>query len=373
MPLSHETRVDEALSDEVDDLVLSALADAEMAGCSVALTRNGVVLHTAGYGWAELETQRELTASTPVLLSSVSKTFVGIAAMQAVEAGRVELDQPVSELVRFSVDNPRVEGETLSLRHLLTHNGSIQDGLPYLYSYAPDDPVVSLGEYLAEYLVPGGRLYSRHNWAKREPGTGFAYSNTGAALAGHALGNAAELEFSELVYRDITGPLGMNDSAYFLDELEEEPAVPYATVGGGDFQPYGHYSYPTYPDGLMHSSARDMARYLAMVQLGGELEGSRVMESASVETMLTVDDAYGTDEGGQAIIWSRAEHLGEREVIGHNGGDFGSIAELRTDRDTGTGVYLAAASHPSTNEGWQALFELQEALHDRVDEWEVAP
>lgn len=369
-PVTHGIVVDEALSAQLDAEVLGGLEQLGLVGLSLGVTIEGRVVHTAGYGWAELETERALTPDTPVLLSSVSKTFIGIAAMQAVEAGALQLDDEVAGLVPFAIDNPHVDDEVLTLRHLLTHNGALVDGLAYLYAYGPGDPVVGLGDFLEAYLVPGGATYQRRNYARRSPGTGFAYSNVGAALAGYAIGQARGLEFSDLVRRDILEPLGMTHSGYLLSELSEPPAVPYKNVGGGAFRPFEHYSYPTYPDGLMRSSAGDMARYLAAVQGGGELDGVQILSEASVEQMLTVDPSYGTDEGGQAIIWSQAELGSGRVVIGHNGGDFGSLTELRTDRQTGTGVVLLLASMPRRGEDWARLFEIQDALHALGDTWE---
>ncbi|MEN0063324.1 MAG: serine hydrolase domain-containing protein [Myxococcota bacterium] len=343
-PVSRGTVSDPALADKADAIVLAYLEQTQLPGLAVALVRDGQPVLASGYGWADLEAERLMTPTTPVLLSSVSKTFVGIAAMQAVEAQRVTLEDAASDHLPFALDNPKVDGETITLRHLLTHNSGIEDSLAYHFSYDEGDPVVALGEFCEGYLLKGGDFWRSGNFARRDPGTEFAYSNVGMATAALALGTAANLEFEDLVRRDIWEPLGMTQTAYLLEDLTDPPAVPYKTTGR-QFRPYEAYGYPTYPDGLARSSAEDMARYASMILGNGELDGEVVLSPDGVQQLLEVDPAYGTDESGQAIAWAQRE-VNERLLYGHNGGDYGSFTELWLDTETGSGVVLLMHARP---------------------------
>lgn len=351
VPVDHGVVVDEDLADLVDAAALRFLADAQTPALAVALVRPGEVLLSAGYGWAEIETERAMEAHTPVLLSSVSKTFIGVAAMQAVEDGVVDLDEPISDLVGFAVDNPRVDGETLTLRHALTHTSGIEDTRAYDRSYAPGDPTIGLRDFVRGYVTRGGEHWRRRNFAKRMPGAEFSYSNVGAALGALAVGEARGLEFMDLLDQDVLEPLGMEDSAYLLADLPRDPAVPYdPTLTGDAFRPWPQYGYPTYPDGLMRASVDDMARYLAAIAGGGRLGDAVILEPASVDAMLTVDPDAGTDEDGQAIIWSR-RRSGDRTLLGHDGGDYGSTTELWLDREAGVGVVLLTNAELGDDDG----------------------
>jgi len=368
-PVSHGTTVDPELAEQVDSAVLSTVEELGLPGLAVALTYRGEVIFTGAYGWAELETERDLKTDTPVLLSSVSKTFIGIAAMMAVDNGTLTLDDPVKGLVGYDIDNPHVAGDKLLLRHLLTHNGAIDDWNAYNRSYAPGDPEEDLATFLEAYLVKGGAHYNKWNYYDRQPGKKFAYCNVGAALAAHAIAKPQGATFDKLVDRDILQPLGMVNSAYFLKDLKNDPAVPYKMVDG-DFRPWAQYGFPTYPDGLMRSSADDMARYLAAIQGGGTLDGVQILAAESVETMLTVDEAYGTDEDGQAIIWSQTEEHG-RLLIGHNGGDDGSMTEMRMDRASHVGTVILLNTDPDVAGGYKGIIALQAELHALVEAWAV--
>ncbi|MEN0062589.1 MAG: serine hydrolase domain-containing protein, partial [Myxococcota bacterium] len=288
--------------------------------------------------------------------------FVGVAAMQGVEAERFDLNDPIGPVLPFEMSAPN--DAPIRFRHVLTHHSGIRDSAEYGQAYAQGDPTVALGDYLASYLVKDGARWRSSHFAGHAPGARFAYSNVGAALAGFALGEVAGVPFSDLVKRDILEPLGMADSAYYLADLPTPPAVPYDRDGGDAFAPWPQYGYPTYPDGMLRSSARDMARYVAAMANGGELEGTRVLTEASVDQMVTVDPDLGTDEDGQAIVWAMRELEG-RPLIGHNGLDFGSLCEVWFDPESGDGIVLLMNGFPSVPFGEvidleAALFELAE-------------
>ncbi|MEM1350673.1 MAG: serine hydrolase domain-containing protein, partial [Myxococcota bacterium] len=319
-PIHHAVVVDEDLASAVDAEIVDALYEADLPGLGVAIVRDGEVVFCGGYGWADIATERPMQGDTPVLLSSVSKTFIGTTAMQAVAAGMLDLDQPVRDVVGFEVNNPKVDGDAVTVRDLLTHNSGIRDTSEYSSAYADGDPTIELEDFVRGYITKGGDYYRRGNWAREMPGTQFAYSNVGASLGALAVGKAYGVEYAEVVRRDVLEPLGMEDSAFFLSEVPKEPATPYRSrLGKGAFRELSQYGYPTYPDGMMRSPACDVGRYVAAIAGGGVLEGVRIMEEEDVDEMLTVDVGAGTDEDGQAVAWAMRE-MGGHELYGHNGG-----------------------------------------------------
>ncbi len=86
-------------------------------GFSVAVVRDGEVALEFGCGWATLEPRRAATHETIFPLYSVSKLFAGVAVLQQVEAGPLELDAPVSQVLADLP--PELAG--VSLRQALGH------------------------------------------------------------------------------------------------------------------------------------------------------------------------------------------------------------------------------------------------------------
>lgn len=360
-PTSHVITSDS--SARIDELVTEFIQNNELPGVSVGVIAQDKILHCAGYGWADLATSREMTGDTPILLSSISKTFVGVAAMQGVEEERFTLQTPLADLVGFPVDNPKVEGESITLEHMLTHNSGLRDSFEYSAAYADGDPTISLSAFSKGYVTPGGEYYRRANWSNDAPNDSFSYSNVGMAMAGLAIGRAYDTEFKAHVDAMILTPLGMEQSAYFLADLQQDPATPYKVRAFGGVKEYEQYGYPTYPDGMMRSSACDMSRFMLAISNKGELEGTRILEEASVNTLLEINEAWGTDEHGQAIAWASRE-MGGHRLFGHNGGDFGSATEMWIDRDDRVGVVVLLNSDPGSSDGWQALIDMEKELLD---------
>lgn len=169
---------------ELDATILAEMEDPVTPGLALAIAGPDGLRWSAGYGYADLESGRRATPDTPFMLASVSKSFIAAAMMSEVDAGRLDLQQPIDELLPFRVDNPRVKGETIRLWHLASHTSGIRDNYDfYDPSYAPGDPTIAMDDWIRSYLVRGGERYRRRkNFLRAEPGERYEYSNIGAAL-----------------------------------------------------------------------------------------------------------------------------------------------------------------------------------------------
>lgn len=362
-PVDRQIATDEALADAIDTAVLDFLGGDRVPGMGVTLTLEGAVVFAGGYGWADIESGRAMKADTPIMLASVSKTFIGVAAMKAVQAGALTLDDRIDDLVGFRVDNPRVDGETIRLRDLLTHTSGIEDTRMYDRATEAGDPAISLGDFVRGYLTRGGDHWRRRNYGRRQPGEEFSYSNVAAATAAYGIATVQDTTFKALVNDQILQPLGMNDSAYFLEDLETSPATPYKTVRRpGRFRPWPQYGYPTYADGMLRATAADMGHYLAAISYPGPLRDALGLTEASIDEMLTVDSSVATDGDAQAIVWAMTRADGH-ELFGHDGGDYGSSAEMWIDREHGIGVSLVLNTEVG-DETWEQLSALQAELFE---------
>ena len=72
----------------VDAFLRQQLNHLGVPGAAIAVIRDGRQVHTAAFGHAD-DSGRPMTAQTPVLLASTSKSLTAIAVMQQVEAGRL--------------------------------------------------------------------------------------------------------------------------------------------------------------------------------------------------------------------------------------------------------------------------------------------
>ncbi len=328
---------------EFEKVVGDLMETEELPGLAAAVVHGEQLAWIRGYGVADLESERAVTPDTPFTLASVSKSVLAVAMMQAIEDGVVALDTPVNETgLPFVVDNPHLSDEVITLRHLASHTSGIRDGSAYDCSYyveASESPLyqlvdpsfscadpmpTELDEFLEAYLIPDGAYYDAdENFGTNAPGELHKYTNVGASLAALALQSATDTSLEELCERGIFDPLGMTNTHWHRSQFaDSNPVATEYTRIDGEQMRIPDFSLATWPDGGLRSSARDLARFIGAVMNGGVWEGTRILDQASVDTMLSPQaDIEAEWPDVQGVFWVK-----EFGLVGHSGGDPGTTA-----------------------------------------------
>lgn len=210
-----EPTLDPGLARAVDAFVAAEMARERVPGLAVAIVRGRDVLLRKGYGLANVELDVPVGPETMFQSGSVGKQFTATAVMLEVEAGKLRLDESITQIFP---DAP-ADWKPITVRHLLTHTSGIPD-----------------------YTDGGGALAfdPRHDHTEAElvrlayaapldfaPGTRWRYSNTGYLLLGAAV-RAASGQFYGDVLRDrVFAPLGMRTARI----ISEEDIVPHRAAG----------------------------------------------------------------------------------------------------------------------------------------------
>jgi CubicO group peptidase (beta-lactamase class C family) len=211
------------------------------------------------------------------------------------------------------------------------HTSAIRDSSIYDSLYVVGDSPIPLGEFLADYLVPGGRYYDRkRNFRSRCPGTVSEYSNIGAGVLGYLVEALSGERFDRYAADHIFAPLGMANTSFTLAGLDLDLVA--RPGGNGPLQ-----SFPTYPDGTLRSPPAELAKFLVAYLRGGSYEGRQILRPATVDAMLCKQTPLDPDQG---LIWYR-QKFGKR-LWGHVGDDPGISANMFLHRKSRTGVLLAA-------------------------------
>lgn len=352
--------------DDLAAVIEQKMNEAHIPGIAVAVTRPGEVVWTGAFGWANIDASRKATVDTPFMLASVSKTVTGVAVMQAVEKDVLSLDVDINTVLPFTVDNPRVDGETILLRHLVSHTSGIRDNWNNM-PYADGDSTLALGRFLEGYLVDGGDWYSaNNNFYKTMPGTAFEYGNIATAVAGYAVEAATNVPFDEYCDMHIFDALEMKHTGWHLADFDEATvAMPYAYTDGA-YEAYGHYGFPDYPNGQLRSSVSDMARFLAAVSNDGSIGDARILQGDTNTALLTAP--VPEVDTNQFVFWYGSNRA-ERAVVGHNGGESGVATEMFFSPESGVGIIVLM------NAGWDdavgdAATAIQKLLFDRAESLE---
>lgn len=322
---------------DLDRFLRRRLADSNCPGLGLAAVYDGRVAWSGGLGLANVRRSQQVRRDTMFMLASISKTVTATALMQVWEQGTIDLDADVNDVLPFPVRNPAFPSRPITARQLLTHTSGIRDNWSELIPlYVKGDSPIALRTFLKRYLVRGGAHYSASkNFAGWRPGTGYLYSNVGAALIGYLVEAVTDVDFARWCERRIFDPLGMSDTGWHLRGLDRDRvARPYRRRADGSWTSYGLYGYPDYPDGGLRTTARSLAKFLAAYSRGG----GPILKSSTVDLMLRDQKVPGPWQG---MVWYRTSGPGGY-LIGHGGADSGVRTEMWFRRDDGAGAIVLA-------------------------------
>src|SRR5262245_50736575 len=155
------------------------MAQEHIPGLALALVDGDRVVWQQGFGYRDSDGGTPVTVDTIFSVQSISKVFTATAVMQAVQAGRLDLDVPVTTYLPGFTVHSAFESHPerkITLRMLLSHTAGFTHEAPLGNNYDPEP-----GDFDAHV-----RTISE-TWLRFPVGTGYAYSNLGIDLAGYIL------------------------------------------------------------------------------------------------------------------------------------------------------------------------------------------
>lgn len=300
---------------------MAVVADAQAAGGqfmgSVLVGRDGKVLFEKSYGLANVEWAVPNDAATKYRIGSVTKQFTAAAILLLEERGKLKLDDPVSNYI----PSAPATWEKITLLHLLTHTSGLVN--------FTDDP--RYAEWKRNPSSPSENLARiRDKPLQFEPGTKWAYSNTGYLLLSQVVETTSGQPFAQFVSENLLRPLGMTDSG-FDSNTEIIPHRAYGYVGSPGRLSNAPYIDMTLPRGAggLYSTTHDLMCWTEGV-FGGKL-----LAAASLEKMTR---AFKND---YALGVSVKESHG-RKRIEHGGGIDGFNSHVAYFPESRTTVVVLA-------------------------------
>jgi CubicO group peptidase (beta-lactamase class C family) len=257
-----------------DPIFTEQMQKLHIPGAVVAVVKDGKILFTKGYGYANLEKKSPVIADKTIFrIGSITKVFTATAVMQLADGGKIALTDDVNKYLKdFKV--PATYPQPITFRNLLTHTSGLDEISP---GRRTDDEskVIPLGTFLKSRLV---RI--------QPPGEVISYSTYNAALAGFLVEQITGTPLKAYLRRNIFGPLGMRRTsiAAVPAELKQELAMGYE-YAEGSLQPLKFQWFHTYPASDINSTATDMARFMMANLAGGALEGKRILSVRAARDM----------------------------------------------------------------------------------------
>lgn len=343
-------------------------SESDFPGFCVSVVDKDKVIYQNGFGYADVQSKKPYTVNTIQPVGSVSKTFIGLALMKAVELKLFSLETNVNDALDFKVSNPHFPGSQIKIKHLATHTSGIvdrEDVYAKTYLFGKQSADVPLKDFLSSYLTKKGKFYDKRNFAREKPGAAFNYSNIGATLAAYLIESKAKMPFADFVDKYVLQPLAMQNSGWFD---RAATANLRATLYDPQYKPYRVYASITYPDGSLRSSCADLSKYLIEIIKGYNGASNLLLGKTSFKKMLSPQfspanspNNISEKEPNQGIFFAfRRDGL-----IGHTGSDYGVSAFLFFNPKTSVGrIFLTnvdVGENPKLaaefKDIWQALDE----------------
>jgi len=301
----------------VDALLDGYVNDGRIGGIVALVLRDGKPVYEHAVGWADKEAGRKIAMDTEFRIASQSKALTSVAILQLMEAGKLTVNDQAGKYIptfaktTVSVKNENGPGLTITaarrpitIRDLLTHTAGISYGqtpdIAPLYEAKGLGPAAGFGWYFADKDEPICVTMERLGTLPfvAQPGESYEYGyNTD--ILGCIVEKASGQSLDEFIRTHITGPLGMQDTYFYLPPGKRERlAVVYGSDADGKAvrQPDGPRGQGNYVEGPRKSfsggagivsTARDYATFLEALRNGGALGKVRLLSPHAVQLMTT--------------------------------------------------------------------------------------
>ena len=148
----------------------------------------------------------------------------------------------------------------------------------------------------------------------------------------------------------------MNNSAWFLSELDLDNLATGYNYSGGSIPHYGH---PAYPGLSLRSSSLEIANFVIMLLNNGEYKNNNILSEAAVDSMSTIQDPnFGFYYGLTGLGMFQRDDYGDRIVWGHNGGSTAGFANhYYFCKEENTGIVITTNSEQYVDPIVEYLFD----------------
>jgi len=353
-----------------DDLIQQTIARWGIAGGALALSKDGRLVFSRGYGLADVAENRPFEPSSLCRIASDSKPITAVAILRLIEAGRVSLADRAFRLLpdllppaNASID-PRLGDVTI--QHLLQHTG----GWDSTTSFDPQYPPFTFwaAGVLNVEAPPSAEQIVRFMLAQPldfEPGTRYAYSNFGYNVLGRIIERVSGMSYGEYVQQEVLAPAGIagmrlgrtrreerapGEVGYY--SLSDQPLVPsvFPGVGYVPFADGGYYLESLDAHGGWIGTAEDQIRFATAVD--GQ-RGAALLRPETVDLMLHTPlpgdqgaEGAGNARSGSGLSWNVVP-MDNGLAWSHAGALEGTCAAWMIRRPDGTAISFVFNSLPT--------------------------
>lgn len=283
------------------DAGMKAVVDSkQLAGIATVVARRGQVVQQMTYGHSDIAGGKPMQMDSIVRIYSMTKPITGVAMMMLYEEGKWKPSDPISrhipefkDLKVYAGDGPDGQPKFVAPAHaptmgeLMSHTAGFTYGLfgatPVDKLYQQSAPLAA--KSLQEFIDRMAKLPLLY-----QPGEAWVYS-VGVDIQGYLVEKLSGKAFPEFLRERIFEPLGMKDTAFYVDRSKMSRLATVYQWSGDGLSAVPHDKGVNEPPGLpsggggLYSTAADYLRFAQMLGNHGHLDGARLLAPSTVALM----------------------------------------------------------------------------------------
>lgn len=292
---------------------------------SIAVVKHYHLEWSGAFSLANIAAQQTVTPATLFQAGSISKPVTAMAALKAVQDGKLSLDKNINQyLTSWKIpENQFTQSAPVTLRRLLDHSAGIS--VHGFLGYAKGKKLPSLIDVL-NGTPPANSSAVR---VVATPGTQFSYSGGGYTVIQQALMDVYRQSFAQILSRLVLKPLDMTSSTFqqpLPEQLLARAAMPYLN----DSKPVarGPHTYVEKAAAGLWTTPADLAKFIISVQQSLIGDINKVLAANVAKLMVTpaIDqnmglgfeisvNKYGKPATNGAYFMHLGENQGYRDVV----------------------------------------------------------
>ncbi|MDX1440386.1 MAG: serine hydrolase [Rubricoccaceae bacterium] len=266
------------------DQLMAAVDREDSPGVVVGVVRDGDLVFSKAYGMANLTYDIPFTVDTPTNIGSTSKQFTAFAITMLADEGQIDLDADVRTYIPELPDL----GETVTVRHLLTHTSGYRE---FLNALAMGGRRLDLGDGIEREEII--ELVQRQPELQNAPGSEWNYNNTAFALLAEIVARVSGESFPDWMETNVFEPLGMTHTTVRANNHQIIPGASqgYESAEGGGWQNATDLGGAMGAGGI-YTTVGDLVKWMQNYHTA-ELGGREVIDQMTTSYVLTNGDTTG--------------------------------------------------------------------------------
>ncbi|MBX9572925.1 MAG: beta-lactamase family protein [Candidatus Obscuribacterales bacterium] len=188
----------------------------QIPGASMSIVKNGKVLYSRAYGYADLEDKKPVQPYSVFRIGSISKTLTSVAVLKLVEERKLELSSPAIALLRYHAVDRASKSYDQRIKQITIQN-LLQGTGGWDRSFNGDPMFMPLAQQAAQKysntLRPTPESIIRYQLDRPldfEPGTKYSYSNLGYSILGEIISKTTSQSYADYVKQNVLAPMGLH-------------------------------------------------------------------------------------------------------------------------------------------------------------------